>query len=137
MMSIVTTQSPNSMVLKQSAKVVTFPLHPEVQTVIHAVKEKLCELDGVGLAAPQLGFSIRVIAIHITKEVAHMRDYPQAIPMTVLLNPEIEPLKSTSQVLDWEGCYSIQDWMGKAPRFQAIQYRGYNEQGEKISGIAD
>ncbi len=93
-------------------------------------------LDGAGLAAPQIGVSLRVVVF----EVADNPRYPDAetVPPTVLVNPLIEPLGEAMEA-DWEACLSIPGMCGRVPRFRHIRYRGYSANGQpidrKVSGF--
>ena len=53
------------------------------------------------------------------------------MPLTVLVNPEIEPL-SAEQSLGWEACLSVPGLMGEVPRHTAIRYSARDLDGRKI-----
>lgn len=84
---------------------------------------------GAGLAAPQIGESVRVVIFGIEKNPR----YPDAepVPTTVLINPVIEPL-SLEKVSGWEGCLSVPGYRGLVPRFKKIRYQGMDEYGNII-----
>ena len=50
------------------------------------------------------------------------------MPLTVLINPVIEPL-GDDEVDGWEGCLSVPGLRGVVPRFARIRYRGFDPQG--------
>lgn len=85
---------------------------------------------GAGLAAPQIGVNRRIVVFGFE----HNERYPDApeIPLTVLINPQIELL---GEAMDeqWEGCLSVPDMRAKVPRYRQIRYRGLNAQGEAFS----
>ncbi len=58
------------------------------------------------------------------------------MPLTVLINPEIEPLTEDME-LGWEGCLSVPGLMGKVPRFTKIRYRGVAPDGSEIDRTAE
>jgi len=58
-------------------------------------------------------------------------DDSAAAPLTVLINPVIEPL-TEDKVLGWEGCLSVPELTGAVPRFTHIRYRGLNPAGHEI-----
>jgi len=89
----------------------------------------------VGLAAPQLHVSSRIIIVWVPKEYTDP-SYPEGFPMTVMLNPSCESL-SDEQVLGWEGCVSLPGMMGEVPRYRRIQYAYQNPQGDTITGEAE
>ena len=77
--------------------------------------ETMLDAPGVGLAAPQIGVSLRLIVVHVPE------DYEcEGSPATTLtlVNPEI--VKSQGRVLGYEGCLSIPGWTGEVPRADRI-----------------
>lgn len=86
--------------------------------------------NGAGLAAPQIGVNLRVVVFGFE----HNERYPDAphIPLTVLINPQIEPL-STDTDEQYEGCLSVPGLRAMVPRFTRIKYSGFNQNGEFIS----
>jgi len=96
--------------------------------------DTMASLDGAGLAAPQIGVSLRVVVFGIE---ANPR-YPDAetVPTTVLINPTIIQLKDTKED-DWEGCLSVPGLRGKVPRYTHIKYTGFNEKGQVIDRTVD
>ena len=85
--------------------------------------------DGAGLAAPQIGVSLRVVVFGF----AHNRRYPDAppVPHTVLCNPVLQPL---DELLEWgeEGCLSVPDRRERVPRYARLRYTGFDEHGRPI-----
>jgi len=78
------------------------------------------ESNGVGLAAPQIGKSIKLIVIDVE------RDTPQPL---VFINPEIVK-KSRTKEADDEGCLSFPEIRAKVSRFTDITVRAQNLSGE-------
>src|SRR3546814_9042744 len=64
------------------------------------------------------------------------RERPDAIPLTVLANPEIEPLGAAMEN-DWEACLSVPGLTGRVPRHGRIRYRGTTSEGEAVERVAD
>lgn len=98
-----------------------------LRALLQDMRDTMAQLDGAGLAAPQIGVGLRVVIFGVT---ANPR-YPEAepVPQTVLINPVIAPL---SEAMDesWEGCLSVPGLRGWVPRYRAIRYRGMDENGE-------
>lgn len=101
-----------------------------------ALKALLCDmrdtmqaLDGVGLAAPQIGINLRIVIFCVDKNPR----YPDAevVPETVLINPVITPLSDTKEE-DWEGCLSVPGMRGLVPRYTRLRYQGRDETGAVI-----
>lgn len=130
-MNIVTVEQPeHRQVLKSKACEVQFPLSPEDRQLIEAMKSKLHELGGVGLAAPQVNQPRRIIAVYIPEEAALLRDnVNQFYPMHILINPSYEAVAGTEQQYDFEGCYSVSSKSGKVPRYDQISLSYYDELG--------
>ncbi|RUQ78847.1 peptide deformylase [Legionella septentrionalis] len=116
-------------ILKTPAANVPFPLHHEDKQLIRAMKKKLYELEGVGLAAPQVNMSKRIIAIYIPENAALLRDNAIPYPMHILINPTYEPINPHDIILDYESCYSVSSLAGKVPRFKKIKVQYQNEEG--------
>jgi len=98
-----------------------------LQVLLEDMRDTMAELDGAGLAAPQIGIGLRVVIFGV---IANPR-YPDAepVPQTVLINPVITPL-SEAMDEDWEGCLSVPGLRGWVPRYRSIRYRGMDENGE-------
>ena len=101
----------------------------ELHALLADMRDTMGALDGVGLAAPQIGVHLRVVIFGVQSSPR----YPDAepVPDTVLINPSIVQLGSDMEE-DWEGCLSVPGMRGKVPRFKAIRYRGYDEYGALI-----
>lgn len=129
--------SSNASILIQPSKDISFPLKPEILTLIEDMKQKLMEINAVGLAACQVGHHVRLIVFHVTPESLVIRqDATEVVPITVLLNPSYSPVEEEGKFSDWEGCFSVAERMGKVPRYSCIQYTGITPTGEKVQAIA-
>ena len=86
-------------------------------------------LNGAGLAAPQIGVSLRVVIF----EVRRNPRYPDAdeVPYTVLINPELTALGDALED-GWEGCLSVPGLRGLVPRYRCLRYRGRDVHGQPI-----
>jgi peptide deformylase len=93
------------------------------------MRDTMHALDGVGLAAPQIGVNLRVVIF----EVAQNPRYPEAesVPQTVLINPVITPLSDAMED-GWEGCLSVPGMRGLVPRYIHLRYQGRDEFGAII-----
>lgn len=110
----------------------------EVQTLIDDMIETKRAANGAGLAAPQVGRSLR-IAIAEVEPNNPRYPYKPPIPLTVLVNPVIEPLDEELAQIN-EGCLSVPGIRGEVPRHVnlAVRYldRGGIEQGEVRHGLS-
>ena len=103
-------------ILRQKAKKVR-QIDPSVQRLIDDMFETMHEAHGVGLAAPQVGKSIRVIVIQVEE------DAPLA-----LINPEV--VKRAGQRIVEEGCLSIPGWRGEVTRSVTVTVKALNREGK-------
>ncbi len=87
------------------------------------------EQKGLGLAAPQIGITKRVIVFGMEQHPIHT--HLAAIPFTILFNPSFEPLSNVIEE-QYEGCLSVGQLRGKVPRYKTIGYRGYDAEGNLI-----
>lgn len=115
--------------LKTPAKKVEFPLGVNDKALIAAMKSKLYDLGGVGLAAPQVNHSKQIIAIYIPEEAGLLRDNVIEYPMHTMLNPSYQPILEEGDYSDFEGCYSVSSKAGKVTRYQSIRINYYDESG--------
>lgn len=103
---------------------------PNVINVIAAMRATLASTEGVGLAAPQIGESLRIL---IVASRATPR-YPSAPNMepTVMINPSFSIVSDAVQK-DWEGCLSIPGIRALVPRFKEINVNYLDEFGGRQS----
>jgi peptide deformylase len=99
---------------------------PETQQLIRDMLATMVEYAGVGLAAPQVHVSRRLVLC------AGEEDAEGRMKIRVLINPEIEPTTDKTFGM-YEGCLSIPGLRGWVERPAAIRVRAYDAQGEQIS----
>lgn len=117
-------------VLRRKARPVT-KFDKNLQTLIDDMVETMREAPGVGLAAPQIGLSERIIVIEYSEreEEEEKEDVPKKV--WAVLNPEI--VKSSAEtVVGVEGCLSIPGLVGEVERHAAIQVKGLNRHGKPM-----
>ena len=78
------------------------------------------QANGVGLAAPQVGVSLRVIVLKM----------PDDEEPTAIINPEI--VKSDGEQEVTEGCLSIPGYFGEIKRSASVTVKGQDHQGKSI-----
>ena len=119
-------------VLINRAEEVPDPTIREIRTLVDNMVETMNDASGVGLAAPQVHVSKRVIIFNAPRGRAEAGgDETEFAPLTALVNPVFEPL-SDEVALGWEGCLSIPGLTGAVPRHTRIRYRGHGTKGEVI-----
>lgn len=122
--------------LNQTAKKVSHINDELRQGVIQDMLDTMEAEDGAGIAAPQIGVDLRIVIFGIEKNPR----YPdaEAVPTTILINPEITPLTNATED-GWEGCLSVPNFRGLVPRYKSIRYVGFDENGQcmdrEVSGF--
>ena len=122
-------------VLSRIAAPVEDPKAPDLARLVADMTDTLADIGGVGLAAPKVHVSQRLDIFHVPPG-RNAEDRGEAVPLTVLINPEIEPL-GDDQATAFEGCLSVPDMMGAVPRWTKIRYRGVGLDGEVIDRVAE
>ena len=102
---------------------------PELKNLITDMQDTMRDLNGAGLAAPQIGVGLRVVIFGFEENPR----YPEAdpVPFTILINPQLEPL-SEEQDEGWEGCLSVPGMRGLVPRYRELRYTGFDADGNPI-----
>ena len=102
---------------------------PELDRLVTDMFDTMAELSGAGLAAPQIGVSLRVVIFGVE---ANPR-YPDAepVPTTVLVNPVLEPIGDDMEE-GWEGCLSVPGLRGLVPRHLRLRYTGFDQHGQPL-----
>ena len=102
---------------------------PELHALIRDMEDTMEAMNGAGIAAPQIGVSLRVVIFGVG---ANPR-YPDAeeVPYTVLVNPELTPLDEEMEE-GWEGCLSVPGMRGVVPRYSRLRYTGFDQYGNPI-----
>ena len=114
-------------VLKRKAHAVT-KFDEKLQTLIDDMIETMRAAPGVGLAAPQVAVSERVIVVEYPENEEDEEAEPK---LYVLVNPEIVKA-SNETVVNVEGCLSIPNIVGEVERAQAITVKGQNRHGKPV-----
>ena len=100
-------------VLRQKAKTVKDVFDQEVQDLIDDLLATCKDFDGVGIAAPQVGESLRICIIASAPN-ARYPDAPRMVP-TAMINPKITH-RSPNKFKGWEGCLSFPGMRALVPR---------------------
>ena len=105
-------------VLRQKAKRVP-TIDSSIQRLIDDMVETMQQANGVGLAAPQVGVSLRVVVVQM----------PGEEPMAII-NPKIVKRAGEREVT--EGCLSLPGYAGEIKRSVSVTVKGQNRQGKAI-----
>ena len=105
--------------------VLTTPAEPvatfdkELRVLVRDLVETMVDAPGAGLAAPQIGVSLRVFVYDVDDTVGH------------LINPELGPFSDEEQDGE-EGCLSFPGLAFPTKRAQTVVARGFNMYGDPI-----
>ncbi len=113
--------------LKQTAQEIDFPLDALIKQLITDMKVHLSASKGVGLVAPQVGYSVRLIIV----ASAPNERYPNAPLMepVAMINPTIVSHSDAIEE-DWEGCLSVPGLRAQVPRYCHLDLRYQTVAGE-------
>ncbi len=115
-------------ILRKIAKPVKFPRHGLIRKFCARMKHTLLQSDAVGLAAPQVGQSLRIIMVGL-KPSKRRPDCPVG-ELYVMINPQIIT-KSTRMMNGMEGCMSLPGLADtKVPRHARVRVRWTTQDGE-------
>lgn len=115
--------------LYQMSSPVTDLADPTILDIVQDMYDTMNSLQGVGLAAPQIGIFKRIVIFCVEESTR----YPDAeiVPETVLINPQIEII-DPKQDGAWEGCLSIPGMRGFVERPTRVRYSGFDMAGNSI-----
>jgi len=121
-------------VLRQRARDLTREelASPEMQRFVDDLIETMRDANGAGLAAIQVYEPIRVCVIEVGDNPRY--PYKPKIPLTILVNPVIEPL-SDETFLNYEGCLSVPNLRGRVRRHAHVRVRAWDRHGETIDRV--
>ncbi|OGL21875.1 peptide deformylase [Candidatus Saccharibacteria bacterium RIFCSPHIGHO2_01_FULL_45_15] len=118
---------------------------PETQQLIDLMIATLRDRPGVGLAAPQVGESLRIIIIEDKTEyhekvsdemlIAQSR---KPVPLKVIVNPVLTIISPADKSeLYFEGCLSVDGYAAVVPRARAVKVTGWDRHGKPLTVTAD
>jgi len=98
----------------------------EVQSLIADLVDTMRHANGAGIAANQIGVPLRVAVIEVNNNPRY--PYKPTIPLTVVINPVIEPLDDEVVEIN-EGCLSVPNLRGLVTRHVNVRVRSVDEHG--------
>ena len=99
----------------------------ELQQLIDDMIATMRAANGAGLAANQVAETVRVAVVEV-REGNVRYPYKPPIPLTVIVNPLIEPLDEEIEQIN-EGCLSVPNLRGEVPRQVSIRIRYLDRDG--------
>ena len=118
-------------VLRERAREVTPEelASPEVQRLIDDMIETMRAVNGAGLAANQVGETLRIAVVEVRPDNPRY-PYKPPVPLTVIVNPVIAPLDDEVEQIN-EGCLSVPNLRGEVPRHLNIRVRYTDREGQE------
>ncbi|WP_445371319.1 peptide deformylase [Methylomonas sp. HW2-6] len=113
-------------VLRQQAAPVDDFNTREFHELIENMRSAMLAANGVGIAAPQLGESKRVVIV-ASRPTARYPLAPEMAPV-IMINPSFDVV-DTMMVKDWEGCLSVPGVRALVPRYRAVAVEFCDESG--------
>ncbi|HSM70431.1 MAG TPA: peptide deformylase [Anaerolineales bacterium] len=125
--NIVTLPDP---VLRRKARAIT-KFDKDLHSLIDDMVETMREAPGVGLAAPQIGISERLVVVeyYMREEDEDVEDAPKKV--WAVINPEIVKA-SEEKVMGVEGCLSIPGLVGEVERHEEVLVKALNRHGKPM-----
>jgi peptide deformylase len=105
---------------------------PEIQELIDDMLATMAAADGIGLAAPQVHESLRII---VAMEIRARSEREEAA-VHVLVNPTLTPVDEAAE-LAFEGCLSIPELRGLVPRHRCVAFEALDRAGRAVAGVAE
>lgn len=124
----------DSPVLRQKAKLVPIEeiTSTKIQSIIADMSAAMSEQkDGIAIAAPQIGVSLRMFVVSGRLLKQADKDYNGEVTNLVFINPKISKLSREKKEME-EGCLSVRWLYGKVKRSTRVTLHAYNEKGHKI-----
>jgi peptide deformylase len=111
---ILTAEEP---ILRERAKKVS-QFDVSLHRLLDDMLETMRDAPGVGLAANQIGVPLQVAVIELEDKV------------TELINPQI--VRSTGEIIDWEGCLSIPGFVAEIARAAKVTVKAKDRNGKEF-----
>ncbi len=106
-------------VLRKKAETIKDPQSPEIRKLIEDMVKTMKEAKGLGLAAPQVGYSLRLFTADVEEKVY------------IFINPEVKDF-SAEKIPFEEGCLSVQKIWGPVTRPKKLTMKAVDENGKQI-----
>lgn len=132
-MAVLEIIGPENPILRKRAHKVTTFTDKKFQKLVNDMIETMADAKGIGLAAPQVAQSLRLIVIRLPGETEEDREeYGEGAGETyIIANPKI--IKSSRKVVaGTEGCLSLPGLFGEVERHDSIVVTGQDRDGDKI-----
>lgn len=120
-------------ILHKEASIVEKIPDDSINLLIKDMTDTMLDANGIGLAAPQVHVSKKVIIFRLPN---NEKKEDNTIEITALINPKLTNISSETED-DWEGCLSIPGMTGLVRRYKKIIYEGFDMNGNIIKKEAE
>ncbi|MBN1429759.1 MAG: peptide deformylase [Anaerolineae bacterium] len=118
-------------VLRQKARRVR-EFDGKLHQLLDDMRETMLDAPGVGLAAPQVDVSQRIIVVRLPDDEESVKEHgDQAGVLYEVINPEIARV-SPEMIDGIEGCLSIPGYIGRVDRHVSVSVRGQDRHGKMM-----
>lgn len=123
-------QPDNPILRKKAVRVTSFDA--KLQRLIDDMIETMLDAPGVGLAAPQVAVSKRLIVVRLPDDEESIEEYgDQAGVLYVVANPKI--IKTSRRTVSGvEACLSIPGYFGDVDRYESVVITGQDRDGKEV-----
>ncbi|MBI5668780.1 MAG: peptide deformylase [Chloroflexi bacterium] len=120
----------NPVLRKKAHRVTSFD--KKFQQLVDDMVETMLDAPGVGLAAPQVAVSQRLIVVRLPDDEDSRQEYgDEAGKLYVVANPEI--IKASKEMVEGvEGCLSIPGYVGTVDRHEKVTVTGLDRHGKPL-----
>ncbi|XP_058460258.1 peptide deformylase, mitochondrial-like isoform X2 [Malaya genurostris] len=108
---------------------------PEVRLLVKLMTDVMRKYDCVGLAAPQIGISLRILVMEFKEKlrdeytsIEYKTREMNTLPLTVFINPELKVTNFEKKIFP-EACQSVRGYSAEVPRYSGVLLRGLDENG--------
>jgi peptide deformylase len=115
----------NPVLKRRSSKITRFD--GALANLVDDMLETMHAASGVGLAAPQIGVSKRLIIVEMPED----EEYEAAGQRYVMCNPDIVKASRETEI-GQEGCLSVAGYVGWVERAEQVIVRGQDLRGKKV-----
>lgn len=106
----------------------------EFQDIVTKMKQAISKSGVIGMAAPQVGHSVRLIAVNLTDNLLlKEKRVEKLMPTTFFVNPQLKVLKQEYQK-EYEFCESIPSYSGIVSRATRVYLTAFDLDGNKVEG---
>ncbi len=119
-------------ILRQTAEAIADLPDVSIDQLVADLIHTLTASHGVGIAAPQVAASVRLVIV-ASRPNSRYPNAPMMAPVA-MINPQIMAY-SDQQEWGWEGCLSVPGLRGFVPRYQQIEVQYLTPKGEQKQEI--